>query len=53
MFDKPSFMGKRQNKRTVIVIRSYGSFMVDDIGLEEIKEQLGQALAGGAHPRRI
>ena len=28
-------------------------FLVDDIGLEGMMVSLGQALASGAHPRRI
>jgi hypothetical protein len=31
----------------------WGCYIVDDIGLDLIKDALGQALARGAHPRRI
>ena len=49
------FDSHRLNTYTKIKVHPVGwtSILVEPMGIELIKDRLGQALAGGAHPRRI
>ena len=49
-FQKSDF----EHKITLIPLyQNEGYSLAEDEGFDRIKERLGQALAGGAHPRRI